>query len=164
MQCELCGADIKGYPKTVRIEGAELQVCMQCAKYGKEVQQPRRPVAKPSSEPGKRTASPPPRPRRDLFDRIQGDIIEGYNTAVRNARMAKGWTQKDLALAMKERELLVKKIEKGDLIPEESVRVKLEKILGISLIDAPPDDTKVKRRGQVATTLGDLISLKKSEK
>lgn len=164
MQCELCGADIKGYSKTVRIEGAELQVCMQCAKYGKEVQQPRRPVAKPSSEPGKRTPSPLPRPRKDMFDRIQGDIIEGYHSTVRNARMAKGWTQKDLALAMKERELLVKKIEKGDLIPEESVRVKLEKILGISLIDAPPDDTKVKRRGQVATTLGDLISLKKSEK
>lgn len=164
MQCELCGADIKGYPKTVRIEGAELQVCMQCAKYGKEVQQPRRPVAKQPSDHKKGMVSPPPRPRKDLFDRIQGDIIEGYHITVRNARMAKGWTQKDLAMAMKERELLVKKIEKGDLIPEESVRMKLEKLLGISLIDTPADDTKVKRRGQVATTLGDLISLKKSEK
>jgi ribosome-binding protein aMBF1 (putative translation factor) len=33
---------MKGAGKTVRIEGAELQVCVQCEKYGKEVQRPKK--------------------------------------------------------------------------------------------------------------------------
>lgn len=158
----MCGANIKGQPKTVQIEGAELQVCLQCAKYGKEVQQPKRAIVRKSH--GNMPIKPAVRPKRDVFDFIKGDIVEGYNERVRQARMAKGLTQKDLAMAIKERELLIKKIEKGDFIPEEKVRLKLEKILGISLIDAEKEETKVKRRGDVATTLGDLISLKKLKK
>ena len=42
MQCEMCGETIRGNPKLVRVEGAELQVCMKCEKFGTEVQQVRR--------------------------------------------------------------------------------------------------------------------------
>ena len=42
MQCEMCGEEIRGAPKLVRVEGAELQVCMKCGKFGTEVQQVRR--------------------------------------------------------------------------------------------------------------------------
>lgn len=165
MQCELCGAEIKGQKKTVRIEGAELQVCPQCARYGKEVQRPRKtsPASQKSVPPGA-PVSRPSRPRRDVFDFIKGDIAEEYNIRIRNARMARGWTQKELAMAIKEKELLIKKIEKGDLIPEEGVRKKLEKILGISLLETGEEDTKVKKHGSVSTTLGDLISIRRSEK
>ena len=62
------------------------------------------------------------RRRRDLFDRIEGDIAEDYADRIRNARMAKGWTQKQLALEIMEREMLIKKVEKGDLVPEEELR------------------------------------------
>ena len=164
MQCELCGADIKGYPKRVRIEGAELQVCGQCARYGKEVQQPRKAVTAAGKPSGPGPTIRQARPKRDVFDQIKGEIVEDYNERVRNARMAKGWSQKELALAIKEKELLIKKIEKRDLIPEEGLRIKLEQVLEISLLDTVTDETKVKKRGQVATTLGDLISLKRSER
>ena len=158
----MCGANIKGQPKTVQIEGAELQVCLQCARYGKEVQQPKKPTGKKSHE--KALIRPVVKPRRDVFDLIKGEIVEKYDEKIRSARMAKGLSQKALAMAIKERELLIKKIEKGDLIPEEKVRIKLEQILGISLIDLEKEEAKLKRRGDVATTLGDLISLKKLEK
>ena len=36
VQCEMCGAET-GAPKTVKIEGAELQVCGNCADFGTEV-------------------------------------------------------------------------------------------------------------------------------
>ena len=42
MQCEMCGETIRGPPKLVRVEGAELQVCSKCEKFGTEVQQVRR--------------------------------------------------------------------------------------------------------------------------
>jgi putative transcription factor len=163
MQCELCGVDIKGQPKRVRIEGAELQVCLQCSKYGKEVQQSRVPTVRKTS-PGGPVPHPTIRPRRDVFDLIKGELVEGYHERIRTARMARGWSQKDLAMAIKERELLIKKIEKGDLIPEDTVRMKIEQVLGISLLDTGQEEAKIKKKGQVTTTLGDLISLKKSEK
>lgn len=163
MQCELCGADIKGYPKLVRIEGAELQVCLQCSKYGKEVQQSHTPEIRKTVQ-NKSTPHLTIRPRRDVFDLIKGELVEGYNERIRSARTQKGWSQKDLAMAIKEKELLIKKIEKGDLTPEDTVRKKIEGVLGISLLDTRVEEAKVKGRGQVPTTLGDLISIKKSDK
>ena len=72
MQCEMCGETIRGMAKLVRVEGAELQVCGRCEKYGTEVQQPkradvRRPVAGPVSA-ARPAAIPLARRKRDLFD------------------------------------------------------------------------------------------------
>jgi len=164
MQCELCGGEIRGAPRIVYIEGAELRVCMPCSKFGTEVQKPRVPAATPEI---RRRAGGPPVPqapvqrrRRDLFDRIEGDIAEDYADRIRNARMAKGWTQKQLALEIMEKEMLIKKVEKGDLVPEEELRKKLEEVLSISLIESAEEVKSSKGKG-ITTTLGDIISLKK---
>ena len=162
MQCELCGAKIRGPSRTVRIEGAELEVCAQCAKYGTEVQKPkktetRRAVSQPS-------AKAPVRKRRDVFDFMEGEIVDNYGEKIRNARMAKGWTQKDLAMEMKEKELLIKKIEKEDLIPEDDVRIKIEKTLGIRLIDTSEEEEESRRKAKMVPTMGDVISIKKVQK
>jgi putative transcription factor len=78
--------------------------------------------------------------------------------------MNKGWDQKTLAREIKEREILIKKIEKGDLIPEDEVRKKLEKALEISLVEQPPEEEGKKPQGKVTTTFGDLISIRKEKK
>lgn len=162
MQCELCGAKSKGALKTVRIEGAELQVCGQCEKYGTEVQKPAGKSA--PARPGVAPSMPPARRRRDVFDMMVGEIAEDYGERIRKARVEKGWTTKELALAVKERELLIKRIEKGDLTPEDEVRIKLEKALGIRLIDVSEEEAAKRRTGPVVPTLGDVISLKKGKK
>jgi putative transcription factor len=164
MQCELCGGEIRGAPRTVHIEGAELRVCVPCSKYGTEVQKPRVSTGTPEirRRAGMPPASQPPvqRRRRDLFDRIEGDIAEDYADRIRNARMAKGWTQKQLALEIMEREMLIKKVEKGDLVPEEELRKKLEEVLSISLIESAEEVKSSKGKG-ITTTFGDIISIKK---
>jgi putative transcription factor len=163
MQCELCGGEIRGAPRVVHIEGAELRVCVPCSKYGTEVQKPRVSTGTPEVRrmPGMPVVpQPAARRRRDLFDRIEGDIAEDYADRIRNARMAKGWTQKQLALEIMEREMLIKKVEKGDLVPEEELRKKLEEVLAISLIESAEEVKSSKGKG-ITTTLGDIISLKK---
>jgi putative transcription factor len=95
---------------------------------------------------------------------MEGEIVEDYGERVRKARMDKGLSTKDLALQMKEKELLIKKIEKGELVPEEDVRAKLEKALGIRLIDIPPEESGKKVPGSLAPTLGDLTIIRKSKK
>ena len=162
MQCELCGAPIQGPSKTIQIEGAELCVCLRCAKHGTEVQQPRRRGA-PQTKPG--VAVPQARRRpRDVFDLMEGELVSDYADRIRVASEGKEWSTRYLAQAIRERELLVKKIEKGDLIPEDDVRRKLEKTLDIRLIDSAEDSTSVGGPGRVTMTVGDVISFKKGRK
>lgn len=166
MQCELCGASVTGPGKKVRIEGAELQVCAACARYGTEVQQPRQAPRRYSSNSPPPVASAPVRRRRDLFDQLVGELVDDYGERIRAARVEKGLSTRDLAMAIKEKELLLKKIEKGELVPEDEVRKKIEKSLGIRLLDAPEDAIVQQRREQqrISTTLGDVLSFRKSPK
>jgi putative transcription factor len=78
--------------------------------------------------------------------------------------MEKGLTTKVLALQIKEREHLIKKIENSELMPEESVRKKLEKVLEIRLIDAPVTEAERKVQGKLTPTLGDLTVIRKAKK
>jgi len=171
MQCEMCGETIRGPARLVRVEGAELQVCGRCEKYGTAVQQPRRTdIQRPAAPAGPaagRAARPAPAAyrKRDMFDYMEGEIVDDYADRIRHAREEKGLSQKDLALQMMERELLVKKIEKGELVPEEAVRKKLEKILRIRLLESiATDDEKKKGRDVLAPTLGDVTIIRKVKK
>ncbi len=168
MQCEMCGETIRGTPKLVRVEGAELQVCMKCEKFGTEVQQVRRKdLARPTASAPRQGQSPPAIPaerrKRDLFDYMEGQIVDDYAVRIRKARMEKGLTTKDLAMQIKEREHLIKKIENSELMPEEGVRKKLEKVLEIRLIDAPVTEAERKVQGKLTPTLGDLTIIRKEK-
>jgi len=99
-----------------------------------------------------------------MFDYMGGDIVEDYAERIRKARMERGLSQKDLAMQMKEKELLIKKIEKAELIPEEDVRKKLEKVLEIHLVDAISDEAEKKTQGKITQTLGDLTIIRKVKK
>jgi len=172
MQCEMCGETVRGTPKLVRVEGAELQVCSKCEKYGTEVQQVRRtdlkiPARGAATKPASTAAGAPAQTwhKRDMFDFMGGEVVDDYAIRIRNARMEKGLTQKDLAMQMKEKEHLIKKIENAELMPEDSVRKKLEKVLEIRLIDAPAEaEVEKKVPGNITPTLGDLTIIRKVKK
>ncbi|MEI7650313.1 MAG: multiprotein bridging factor aMBF1 [Methanomicrobiales archaeon] len=172
MQCEMCGETVRGTPKLVRVEGAELQVCSKCEKYGTEVQQVRRtdlkiPARGSATKPASTAGGAPAQTwhKRDMFDFMGGEVVDDYAVRIRNARMEKGLSQKDLAMQMKEKEHLIKKIENAELMPEDSVRKKLEKVLEIRLIDAPPEaEVEKKVPGSLTPTLGDLTIIRKVKK
>jgi len=166
----MCGDTIRGSPKLVRVEGAELQVCSRCEKFGTEVQQKRRPPAA-AARPAPGSARPaPPSPaatayrKRDLFDYMEGEIVEDYAVRIRKARMEKGLSQKDLAMQMKEKEHLIRKIENAELIPEDAVRRKIEKALGIRLVESMADDEGKKKETRLVPTLGDVTIIRKTKK
>ena len=51
-------------------------------------------------------------------------------------------------------------------MPEDAVRTKIEKTLGIRLLDVPEESIVRERKEQqrISTTLGDVLSFKKSPK
>lgn len=169
MQCEMCGADSKTPLRRIRIEGTELSVCNACVKYGTEV--PGGQKAPGLAQVKRATTSPaasfkdPSHRTKDLFDRMDGgELVDDYPDRIREARMKRGMTSKELALAMMERELLIKKLEKGELIPEEDVRKKLEKVLNISLLEKSSSEPSDLRHSRMTTTMGDVIRIKKSKR
>ncbi len=164
--CELCGASLSKPGKLVQIEGAKpMRVCDKCAKLGTEVQGPRAPVqmfgravitSKKTTKGGQQ-----PMRKRDMFDYLEGDIVEDYAQRIAAARLAKGFTQKDLAFVLKMQEGDIKKFERGDRMPTEAECKKLEKELEIVLIDKADGEDKVQTGGVATTTLGDVLQVKR---
>jgi len=162
-ECEVCGCQVKGEPILVQIGGAKMWVCPKCAKLGTEIKRPPH-AAPPGAKPAPGKAAPQQRRRpRDVFDMMQGEVVENFGELVREARMEKGWSQKDLALDIKEKENLIKKIETG-FMPEDDVLKKIEKSLEITLIESMDTDIQKGKGSAMKTTLGDVITIKKSKK
>jgi putative transcription factor len=167
-ECEVCGCIIRGKPILVQIGGAKMWVCSNCAKLGTEIQRPGMDAIKKgssgmvSAKPGFRSVSPQKKKSRDLFDMIDGDINEDFSDIIRDARMSQGLSQKDLAMQIKEKEGLIKKIEKG-MIPEDSVRKKIEEALSIKLTESSDISVKTGPKGGIKPTLGDVMKIKKGK-
>ncbi len=161
MQCEICGADIKGNPIRVTVEGTVLDVCGNCARYGKPTDK-WTPVSRKMAPAERVVVSR--RPRRDVFDKLEGEINPDYAQMIRKAREAAGLTIEELASRMMEKATLLRKIEREELVPEDTVRKKLEATLNIKLTEKI---SSADQRGGGfirGTTLGDVAIIKKKSK
>lgn len=172
--CELCGAKLTKKARLVQIEGAKpMKVCDKCAKLGTEIQPPRSPkttfgrdyVAAPAPRAAPRSSSSyqgtQQNRKRDVFDMIEGDVVEDFGKRIAAARQEKGYSQNDLAFILKMQEIDIKKLERGERAPTEAERQKLEKELGIVLLDVEQNESSLKSGGVAATTLGDVLQVKK---
>lgn len=60
-----------------------------------------------------------------------------FKVALQQARTAKGWTQKDLAQRINEKQSVVNEYETGRVVPNPQVISKLQRALGVSLPKIP---------------------------
>lgn len=176
VQCEMCGAET-GSPKTVKIEGAELEVCDDCADFGTEVVQEDSgsTSTKYSTSSGGKTSSSGSTSsqsssggssssggrRRDMFDEMD-ELASDYNERIREARETADLTQEELANSLNEKLSLIKKLEHGDMMPSDEVQQKLERKLDISLTaggDAGGDEWESEGT-DTGLTLGDMVERK----
>jgi putative transcription factor len=176
VQCEMCGTKT-GSPKTVKIEGAELDVCDECADFGTEVKTQdtsstsTKYSTSSSSSSSSDSASSAARSTssssggggggRDMFDEID-EVVQDYDERIRNARESEGLTQEELANQLNEKASLIRKIEGGDVLPSDKVQRKLEKALAISLSTGGSGDDNEWSGGSSTegTTLGDVVKRK----
>ena len=134
--CELCGRSMKGRGRNVTIEGAQMNVCPQCAsKFAGESQRQERQSSTSMGRPSwtgrpettkqrprhTQTPRPPikskPKPRRGgpLLDEMV--LIENYASLIRAARQKRGLSQEELAQKVGERISTLQSIESGRLKP-----------------------------------------------
>ncbi len=143
--CEMCGKELPLFIAIV--EGAEVQVCANCGKFGNVL---RRPVAKAA----------PKKAVQEVID----TVVEDYAERIRKAREKLGKTQKEFALMLTEKESVVQHIESGGMTPSIDMARKLEKLLKIQLVEEEKQevvDAKAKPSGPL--TIGDLLASKMSK-
>ena len=161
MQCEICGSDIKGNAVRISTEGAELEVCGKCAQYGKPSDK-RSPVSRKLSPTEKVIVTY--KPKRDAFDKLEDEIIPDYAAIIKKARESHGLTIEDLASKMMEKSTLLRKIEREELVPEDTVRKKLETTLNIKLTEKISSQDQRGGGFIRGTTLGDVAIIRKKGK
>ncbi len=161
MDCEICGAEIKGNPVRVTVEGTVLDVCSKCAHYGKPLDK-WTPVSRKMT-PTERIIMTH-RAKRDAFDKLEDEILPDYAHIIKKARESMGLTIEELASKMMEKATLIRKIERGELTPEDTVRKKLEYTLNIKLTEKVSSHDQRGGGFIRGTTLGDVAIIRKKVK
>jgi len=163
LRCEVCGRKIHGPPTRALIEGARLTVCIECSKHGKiiheeEVEIRQRVLNKPLTP----MTFVPRKPMKAKVDTTQ-EIVEGYDSKIRQAREKLGLSHEELGKKINEKASVLSKLETGKMTPNNQLVTKLEHVLKIKLL-VPIKEEKIQafpKSPNRETTLGDLIQLNK---
>ena len=151
MQCDLCGAKTENLFRAI-VEGTELNVCKDCAKYGKIIE--KRPVKVEE----KKQFTKPVEPEKEIIQVIVPDFAQ----RIKKKRELLGLKQKEFAKKISEKESLIHNMETGSFEPSISLATKLERFLKIKLIEDYEEEHKKGSKTEAeGFTVGDLIKIKK---
>jgi putative transcription factor len=160
MPCELCGRECKGGKEAI-IDGAKMFVCPDCMKYaeGFVQQEPVKPSS--TSAPQRLFAKKTQKMERDIYkDKgMERELVTNWNHLIEQGRKKKGLTREELGFKIGERTVTIAKLENGDLRPSDQTIAKLEKELGIQLMEEikkiPTPGSQTRTQG--GFTLGDFL-------
>ena len=164
---------------TTKVEGAELELCDDCKEFGTEVktQSSSSSTSKYSTTSSSGTADSgsagnsgggssnrssggSTSRRKDMFDNMD-ELAGDYDDRIRNARESEGLTQEELADDLNEKASLIRKLERGDILPSDDVRKKLERKLDIALTEGTDvENAEWSSNSGGSMTLGDVVKRK----
>lgn len=152
INCDLCGKTDESLVRAL-IEDVELNVCSGCSRFGK--------VLGPVKTPELQRKTKESRAFEEKEEKIEM-LVENYAEIVKKKREAMGLSQKDFANRINEKESTIHKIETGAFEPQLNLAKKLEKVLGVKLIEEYEEKREaLERKGGERFTLGDFINVKK---
>jgi putative transcription factor len=156
--CELCGKreDRLGYSF---VEGVRLQVCSNCARFGKFAGEV--PVSNPKDDKKKSTMVSHNVVHAD--EEVEEEfVIPDFASKIRKKREELGLSQKEFAMKLNERESFVSGLENGTVVLSLDTAKKLEKVLHLTLImkEKPMHIAQKSFGSSGAMTIGDLLNKK----
>ena len=153
MQCELCGMESSGC-RPALVDDVRMMLCPGCMKHGTGVKD----VVHVDVQ--KSILGRIKRPReRDVYVEMDKELVSGWNDLIKRARKKKGLSREKLGFNIGERTITISKIENGDLRPSDEVVGKLEKELGITLVEKAKEVANIpsSSRSGSGLTLGDFL-------
>lgn len=139
MECEICGAD-KEKVRAVVFEGMKIMACFSCQpetneekkvwldNYMKKAAE-KQLAASHAYQPNAANKKPKQPQIKDF------ELVEGFGRKIRAERQKKSLSLEDFAKAIKERESNLRHIENEKFLPDYNLAKKIEKFLGLSLIE-----------------------------
>ena len=148
MQCEMCGEN--NATAEAVVENTRMNVCNECAKFGKVLRQIAEKVEKAEKE--------KPVHARQKEPEVIETLVPDFGQKIRKAREKLGMSQKDFAAKLSEKESVVHKLETGAMhLSLENAR-KIERILNIKLTTEYHEEKKsYLSASSPEMTLGDLF-------
>ena len=141
--CDLCGRESELFIS--RIESSVVNACESCSRFGKIIGK----AEEFRSE---------IKTKRSIEDENEEIIVKNYNEIIRKEREKRNLRQDELANKLNEKESVIQKVESGQIVPSLKLARKIEKFLGIKLIENIPDaKIKLKYSEMRGLTLGDVI-------
>ncbi|MCK5177688.1 MAG: multiprotein-bridging factor 1 family protein, partial [Candidatus Aenigmarchaeota archaeon] len=113
-----------------RIEEGQLFVCPNCAKMGEIIkEEPKKKEPFVFEEKEEKI-----KPDENLLNELEKDkFADDFYFVIRKKRQQQGLTIKELANKLNIKESIMKKIEQGNFMPDNSTKNKLERFFGIKL-------------------------------
>lgn len=144
----MCGKDRELVDAIV--EGAVVQVCLECSKHGNVIAI-NQPVVDKKIEKAQEIEARP-----EYVDVVVND----FSDRIKRARERKGMKQEDLAQALAEKESVIQSLETGGLKPTFKLAKKLSVFLSIDLIESVEATKKSEKNIDFDSrnvTIGDLL-------
>ncbi len=142
--CEVCGD--RAAVSIALIGGARMSACEDCSSFGKVIAPLVRPAA---AKPAQRAAA-------------EYEVVAGYGAKIKGARDQMKIGRPVLAELIAEKENYLERIEEERTLPSEPIARKLEKALGITLLELAQPATHLTPTGSgKGLTLGDMVTVKK---
>jgi len=151
MECEICGKETS-IIYVVEVEGAVMNVCAECAKGKKVIE--KMDLSKQKDE--RREAAQP-------NEEDEEEIIEHYGEAIRKAREKLGLPLNVLAERISEKASTLLRIEEEKTLPSDKIVKKLEKELGIKLLEPKKDVPSAHLKPDEPITLWDAAEKKEKK-
>jgi putative transcription factor len=165
MNCEMCGRPIKGQPILAKVEGAVMELCAACSKFGEKITPPK-PAVPPIQRRSSTVRSPQPKglPKTDKrYDKFEEhwEVSPNIGSMVRKYRLDLGLTQKQLATKTNIATTILNRIESGKYLPPLEIARKLEKVMKTQLVTKSEDFVPPPPSSSTGTpTLGDIVKIK----
>lgn len=167
MQCDMCGSKVDSLSRGL-VEGVTMSLCSNCIKYAKII--PKESPKKTHIVPSKIYHN-----KRVLMElESQEFIVDDYSDIIRTARQKKQMPQKALAVKLAEKESVIHSIETGKHEPSISLARRIEKLLGIKLVEETKQSADDVIKKMVSSnspsgrsdsmTLGDAITFRTRKK
>lgn len=147
----MCGTD--GNLCIAIIEGAELNICEKCSRFGKVI---RRTTPSPVNR-GQAVEYRQQLPKKEIIQ----TIVENYSELIRKGREKLGLTQKEMAIRLAEKESILQKLETGEIVPSLDLARKLERFFRIKLIEQHEEAREhiEKSKKSQGMTIGDILKI-----
>ncbi|MEA3203105.1 MAG: putative transcription factor [Thermoplasmata archaeon] len=158
-ECEMCGKTVG--TRRYMVEGTVMNLGLECAKYGTPMDAPAPAGSQAAVQQGlerraQRMTS------KSVYEQESMMVVEDYGPRIHKAREAKGLSLEQLGNKVSARVPELKHIESGKLRPGDDLAKRLQKELGITLLEKvegpPPAVSGAKKAGAGAgLTIGDLL-------